>query len=82
MAVNCAAAGVEESMLEHWFRGIKVEFRSVPPAVVLQDFPSVRKQLDVSTAELGRLAPLGKNHWYGRDGAPPDPRARLSRLIA
>ena len=58
----CVAAGVEDLMLEHGFRGIKLEFRSARPAVVSQAYPSAQKRPDVVAAEPDRLASLGKIH--------------------
>ena len=69
-------------MWEHGFRGMKLEFRSAPPVIVLQAYPSGQKQPDVVAAELFWLASLGAIHWYERDVAPSGLRMRPSRLIA
>ena len=55
-------AGVQDSMSEHWFCGIKLELRPVASAAELQDYPSARNQPEIAAAELGRLAPLGTIH--------------------
>ena len=63
----CGKAGVEELMLGRWFCGINLEFRSAPPVVVLQDYPSAKNQPDVAAADLDRLASLGKILWSEKD---------------
>ena len=78
----CASAGVEKSMLGRRFCGINFEFRSVHPATVFQDYPSVKNQPNSAAAEQDRLASLGKIHWYAKDCAPPDLRVCPSHLIA
>ena len=78
----CAEAGFEDSTLERWFCGIKLESRSAPLVVALQDYPSARNQPDVAAVELYRLASLGEIHWRDKDCAHPDLKVRPSQLIA
>ena len=78
----CAAAGLDGSTLERWFRGIYLGFRSALPAVALRDYPYVQNRLNVAAAELDWLATLGKIQRHEEDCAPPGFRVRLSRLIA
>ena len=69
-------------MLEHWFRGIRLEFRSASPGVVLQDCPSVQNEPDVTAAELDRLPSVGKIRWREKDGAPADLGVSPPQLVA
>ena len=78
----CMGAGVDESTLGRWYRGIKLDFRYVSPVALSQDYPSVKHEPEVAAAELGRLSSLGEIHCFGEDCAPPDLRVRPSKLIA
>ena len=66
----CVEAGVEDSMLGHWFRGIRLGFPAVPPVVAVQDYPSAQEQPDCAVAERNWLALLGEIHWCEKDCAP------------
>ena len=71
----------EDATWVHGFRGIKLEVRSAPPAVGLQDYSSVRNQPPVVAVGLDRLASSEGVHWFEKDGTPLDLRMRPTRLI-
>ena len=63
LSVQACVVAVEKSMLECWRRRISLDFRFAPPAIVLQDYQSVKDQPDIAAAGVDRLASLGKIHW-------------------
>ena len=54
------------------FEGIELSVAEEPPVVVLPDYPSFL---------AGRLAAMGKIHWYAAGSYPPDLRVCPSHLI-
>ena len=51
-----------------------MELSGEPPLVVLEDYPSVRDQPEVATAEFGHLSAIGKSI-----GTPTGPTPRTFR---
>ena len=49
---------------EQWFTGIHLRCSAVPPPAVLPDYPAAQDDRGKAGRELGRLASLGKIHWY------------------
>ena len=77
----CLKVGVDVQPMEHWFRGIILGMRYVPPVVASQDKPSVQNDPHVAAAELYRLTSLVKIHWCSGGDAPPDLRVCPSQLV-
>ena len=74
-------AEVDRDALALWFEGIESPATGEPPVAALPDYPSALEDRFRVAAALGRLAAMGKIHWYDAGSHPPDLRVCPSHLI-